>query len=325
MKKILLGTSAVALAFAITPAQSAEWEMTVGGFFTGGVGLASDEVQTDQPVVLTTDAEVTFRPRLTLDNGLQFGADFELEAQNGADGNTNLDEASMFVSGSFGKVEIGAQDGAGDKFGGGLPCPTFTCSDDGIFDRNGFSSIGVDGADSSDDTKISYFTPTFAGFAAGVSYIPTDGDNNTITPRGASDDNSIEAGAGYSNSFGDISVNVGFSYYYDGSAEDNNFGGTLGVGFAGFTIGGGYENNDDGDFSAWGVGLTYDTGPWNFGVHFADVIEDGGNDSDEYNGGVGVSYELASGVTAGAAFEFGEQNNSTDTAFAGGGYLAISF
>lgn len=317
MKKGLLATSAVALALTMTPASAAEWSMDVGGFYTVGIGFANDNIRANQSVLLVNDGEIHFDPTITLDNGLRFGAHVELEAQDGT-----IDESDAFVSGSFGTVRIGANDGA-QGLVGGIPCPTFTCTDDGFLDRTGASSIDVNGGNSSDDIKISYFTPNFSGFSAGVSYIPDDTGAATNRITQDNDDNSFEAGANYSNSFGDFSLGLGAGFYSDGAASENHFGVRGTVGFGGFSVGGAFGSDDDGDDTSWGIGATYADGPWNFGVHFADRLEVNGVDSDEWNAGLGASYALATGVTAGATLEFGD--DGTNDLFAGGAFLNLSF
>lgn len=351
MKKGLLASSAVALALAVSPASAAEWSMDVGGFFTGGVGATNDNVRSDQQIVIVSDSEIHFDPSITLDNGLKFGAHIELEASNGnsasidetvvgidlnGDGDaldtvslsgnsTNLDEYDMYVTGSFGTVRIGANDGAQDIHSGGIPCPTFACTDDGFFDRTGASSIDVDGASSGDDIKITYLTPSIAGFSAGVSYIPDDTDEGARI-SGNTDSNSFEVGAKYSNDFGGFSLALGAGYYHNGqptAAEEANFGVSAQVGFGGFTFGGSYGDNNGGDDKAFGIGATYDTGPWNFGAYYGDVLDAGGVSSDDYNAGLGVSYALAQGVTLGGTLEFGEAGNND--LIAGGAFVGLSF
>src|SRR3546814_18154268 len=48
------------------------------------------------------------------DNGVTFGFRVEIEADGGED--NNVDENSIFASGSFGKLEFGNKDGAEDSF-----------------------------------------------------------------------------------------------------------------------------------------------------------------------------------------------------------------
>ena len=321
MKKILLGTSAIALAGAFASSASAsEWSMDVGGFFTGGIGIVSDEIWDDQSMVIISDSEIHFDPSITLDNGLTFSAHVELEANADSD---QVDEHDMSVKGSFGEIRIGNNDGAQDKFSGGLPCPTFACTDDGYFDRTNGLSFGVDGSNSSDNTKISYFSPSFSGFQAGVSYVPSDNGDDNGRRSNNNDADSFEAGAKYAGSFGDFSVNLGFGYYHDGNASseyDDNFGVTGGVGFGGFSIGLGYQSDAGGEDKNWGIAGSYDTGPWNFGVYYGQADY---QDSDDWNAGVGVSYAVAAGVTVGATAEFGEVEDEDISA--GGLFIGLSF
>jgi len=87
MKKILMGTSAVALSsMAASSASAAEWDLDWGGYFEAFVGLASVDsaAGTDfDGVDVRQDAEIQFTPSITLDNGLKFGVDVQLEANAG--------------------------------------------------------------------------------------------------------------------------------------------------------------------------------------------------------------------------------------------------
>ena len=90
----------------------------------------------------------------------------------------------------------------------------------------------------------------------------------------------------------------------------------LNLGFAGFTIGGSYaEQNDAGteDGEVFDVGVSYETGPWGFSFTF----QHGENVDDENPGTdeeldqylLGISYKLAKGVALnayGAYVEFDE-------------------
>ena len=58
------------------------------------------------------DGEIHFEPKITLDNGLTIGANVQLEA--GPDALTDtIDEAFVFLRGSFGEVIIGDRNSAG--------------------------------------------------------------------------------------------------------------------------------------------------------------------------------------------------------------------
>ena len=62
------------------------------------------------------DNEVFINALGVTEDGLQYGSELEIEAGSG-DGNTEdvtLDEATLFFSGGFGRVELGREDGAED-------------------------------------------------------------------------------------------------------------------------------------------------------------------------------------------------------------------
>ncbi len=115
MKKVLLGTSALALAGAFAfPAASAEWNVRVGGFMTQAVAFGSADANFSgdyDGIDVLSNTEIFFLPSITLDNGLKFGANVQLE------GNTNgsdlIDESYMFIKGSFGEILLGSENSAG--------------------------------------------------------------------------------------------------------------------------------------------------------------------------------------------------------------------
>jgi hypothetical protein len=85
MKKVLLGTSAIALAGAFaSPAASAEWNVRVGGYMEQFVAFATSDPTEGNGAFASNsdfdgvdskqDAEIHFVPSITLDNGIKFGA-----------------------------------------------------------------------------------------------------------------------------------------------------------------------------------------------------------------------------------------------------------
>src|SRR3546814_12222419 len=104
------------------------------------------------------------------DNGGTFGFRVENEADSGQ--TNNVDENTVWASGSFGKLEFGNNDGAEDSFAvngsnsgvdyGGVGNPTSTFLTAAYI---GDARTSVDfrgGVDTSDATKITYTTPNFS-------------------------------------------------------------------------------------------------------------------------------------------------------------------
>ncbi len=140
MKKLLLGTTALAAAAAFSvPALAADKiELGLRGFFTGATAYADiDDVDLQGPVqddnfeevLLGTNSEIHFIGKTTLDNGLQIGfrAELELEADNRDDiivpddnptpdiEDDLIDEVYLQIDGGFGRVQLGQQDGVADQ------------------------------------------------------------------------------------------------------------------------------------------------------------------------------------------------------------------
>jgi predicted porin len=332
MKNVLMGASALALVAGGAAAQ--EWTTNVGGFMTLGAGYVDNDAHLAE-LELVNNAEVIFNFRLVADNGLTFGAKVEFEA-NGS--SNNADEYVGFVSGSFGRLEIGVEDGAGDRLAGAAAGNTaFTAAADAagfLFDyaATDVGVVSTDGGDTGDQFKITYFTPVFSGFQAGVSYTPgseggTSSDGTDVAGEG------FEIGAAYGGEFGDFSVDIGAAYLDNTSDNpsvtvDNAFIVSANVGFGGFTVGGIYGQQDlemGDDAGGFGVGANYATGPWNFGLQYAQGIED---DDDLMGISAGVDYALAPGVTAGAVVEYAEDDlpaGQDEEAFAVGAFLGLDF
>ena len=92
-----------------------------------------------------------------------------------------VDEASVYVGGTWGRIELGDFDGAADTLAIYAPVVGIEQIDGDAYDflaveQDGFSygsqPIGsmVQAPDSGDSTKIMYLTPRFAGIQAGISY-----------------------------------------------------------------------------------------------------------------------------------------------------------
>ncbi|HUF86076.1 MAG TPA: porin [Thermohalobaculum sp.] len=155
MKKVLLGTSAIALAGAFAaPASATEWTVRVGGymeqyaayqkpnvdlvtgndFFSTGLfapvpgpdGVFDSLTRHPRPdlsgVDSKQDAEIHFLPSITLDNGLLIGAVIELEGNTSGD---QIDESYMRIKGSFGEFNLGSENSAGYKMMYAAPDVTF--------------------------------------------------------------------------------------------------------------------------------------------------------------------------------------------------------
>ena len=309
MKKVLLGTSAIALASAYaTSAGAAEWEMKVGGYMEQHLAFAASDVSgftgdDFDGVDSKQDAEIHFKPSITLDNGLKIGAVVELEAfQNG----DQIDESYLFIKGSFGEILLGSENSAGYKMTYGAPDVSFVGVNSNSLasfvpysgalanDNNGdgdtadagetinvgddlfratLGSTYIENGGNNDAQRITYFTPRFAGFQLGVSYA-RDGNqdsNGQVNLNGNALNNIVDIGANYVNSFGGFDVALSGRWGIASSdVVQNNpqiWGAGINLGFSGVTIGGSFaEQNNAADFDgrSFDAGISYNTGPWGF-------------------------------------------------------------
>jgi hypothetical protein len=113
VKKILLGTTAIAAAALYAQSAQAQLTVSLGGYteFFGAyydddvAGRTSREFQLETEIVVRADGKA--------DNGLLYGAKVELQ-NNGSGGGVGTDEASVYLSGTWGRIELGDFDGAAD-------------------------------------------------------------------------------------------------------------------------------------------------------------------------------------------------------------------
>jgi len=344
MRAVLMGTTAVALIGATAaPADAAEWTVRVGGYMEQYVGYADVDAPVSgefDGIDSKQDNEIHFLPKITLDNGIEIGADIQREGNTSGD---TIDESFMRIKGSFGELNLGNENSAGYKMTYAAPDVTFLNVNSGsltffvpwsgtlagvglgndTFRRTlGTSFIEVGG--NNDSQRFTYFTPRFAGLQLGASYA-RDGrqDSNAQLDVDAANVNAGNAladvhdifdfGANYVNSFGGFDVAVSGRYGFG----DRNTGGTaeiwsagINLGYAGFKIGGSYADADadhaqmEGEF--WDVGISYESGPWGFSfTHSRGENVDNENaalgaDEELQQYLLGISYALAKGVALNA-------------------------
>jgi predicted porin len=287
MKKTLLASTAALTLVAFPGAASAQVEVSIGGFYEfefGAAGnddavLATNEGNADADEFgFRSDAEIHFDIRGTTDNGLNFGAEIEMEASDQNEG--DLDETWVFVSGDpWGEFRGGFTDGPTGDMNVAAPVVTPIGINDGtqadllltptagaldsIITGNNASFDTGNVVDDDDSLKIIYYTPRYSGFQLGVSYAPdpTNGNDNAqfVSDRDDNYKNEVQVGVNYEGSFQSIDILTAFTYTY-GSAGDNTTNGVggdiddfnaihfgLNLGWGGFTFGGGYANILEGD------------------------------------------------------------------------------
>lgn len=193
MKKLLLGTTAIIGAFALSQAAKAQagapLTVTLGGAFQFNAGLVNEDIDQDRrDYAGEYDASVLLGAEGKASENLVYGVKLQLlPDQNDRDA---ADEYYGYVSGTWGRVEAGAVDGAADRltvfapsdfgtggFAGEYTDFITTSVGGSTFFFNGINEIaGIDDLykafDSDDQLKLTYFSPRFAGFQFGASFAP---------------------------------------------------------------------------------------------------------------------------------------------------------
>ncbi|MDX1784590.1 MAG: porin [Roseovarius sp.] len=332
MKKHLLCTSAIIGCAMAAPATAQEWDMNWGGYMNqhvayADVGGTAAAGRDDDGIVFHSTTEIIFSPSVTLDNGITFGINVQMEGENTGGGALGIDESYMTISGdTLGRIVIGSENSAGYTSMVAAPGVTsmyinspsisafipFSAAYPGAFRTAGLSAYTEVGGNN-DTQRVTYFTPSFNGLTVGVSYARNNRGNasnnaNNNTPATLTD--IFDIGLNYSQTFGSTSVTVGARYGTADSqvaavSDPDTWGIGMQIGFGDFTVGGHYAENDNGvanglgDSTGWSFGGTYDApGPWAFeALTFQGETDTGGGVDASYEAyRIGASRDLGPGV-----------------------------
>lgn len=330
LKDALLASSAAAGTLLLSGAPGLTQELELSAFqrfLASGGGSDSDTY--DRGFAFSTDTEVHVNGAIMADNGITFGFRVEFEADGGATG--NVDENSVWASGSFGKIEFGNNDGVEDTFlvngsnsgveYGAIGNPTSSFLTTAFVGSARTSAELRKGSiETADATKISYTTPTFNGFSAGISYTPDTGcgtQGKAFCPANSTGvHDNVAIAAAYGGEFSGVDLKaavVGGVGHADADPEDGVYGigGGFAAGFSGITIAAGLVWDDlqgnGGEGWAVDLGLAYDAGLWHFSLNGV-YSEDDDSGDELHAGSATVIYNATSGVTVFAVGYLGEED-----------------
>ena len=260
MKKILFATTALAAVSVASGSIAQESAMmssggntlNIGGYYEFGWASLNDDNKvaanaSDSADAMTYgDSELYIEFENTADNGLTYGVQLDIEMVNGnrhgeAGPAKNAEESNIYVSGDFGTVHLGHDDGAYGRFVLWAPTSEGAYSqDDSIHgvkfldngtnagkrrDTNLAHSAAGGGNYYEDNAKIVYESPSFNGFKFGASTRDADkGDGNptafgasytgdigpgTLTVKGTTQSNNAEANDKQTDTFYGIGYDMG--------------------------------------------------------------------------------------------------------------------
>lgn len=315
MKKLLLcSAAACGLALSSAPAQ-AQIEVTVGGHTKNYIGwLDQDEAAGSEArdFDIVRESELHFNAEGVTDGGLVYGFHVETEVDGGDDSNT-VEESYLYLSGDWGRVNLGSEDGANYLLQ--VAAPSADSNIDGIrqyiqpvnyaIAPAGFTGLTpIDYANDATgfEEKLTYLSPILNGFQLGLSYTPdafsgaSEDINSTSGLSGfAVDDQEDNFGSGYEGAvryegtFNNVGLAVGAGYTQVESEENDPL-----VGF------------DSDDLEQYNVGLDLDIGAFGIGGVYTETENAAlRSDEDETTYVVGVDYTTGA-FKLGASYLNGE-------------------
>ncbi len=340
MKKVLLAGTAMGAASLI--ATSAMAEITVGGFGEFNMGV-SDGLSDASDETFGTDFEIHFKGSKDTSIGTaSIYAELEVNSLGSgsatSDNTTGFDEFDISLEGNWGKVILGNQDGASSQLNSNATGTTgaYNGMIGGARRSTGITPSGTSNitnglnAGGSDNTKVTYMTPSMGGVQAGLSYYDQSAD--AATERGFS------AGVKFSQDMGGASIAATAVYAQDSAndeatanagseADRDGYAFGLNVAMSGFGVGFGYLNQevdattsggtDNQEVNGFNVGVAYTMGDTSLGlIYEASEYTDGANAKEETTEyGFGVKHNLGEGVsvTLGAHSGEADDNNAATT------------
>ena len=292
MRKLLLGTTALAAAATLT-ANAALADVSIAGSYEFKYASRSSNTSTLDGTTMThgdTDMVVTFTNKT--DSGLDMSYRYDISPVGSTDGGgMTIDEASLSISGGFGKIVLGMDDDAADAYNideMDLPGeePTATMAS---------SSIGTSSSISSDDAmKVAYHLPAMGGLTAGISHTDRSAAGGTDT---------TSYGAQYAMEAAGASITLGYAVVADeNSTQDvdmENMGMKIVSGDVSVIISqGGYEASDE-DRDNAGASISYAMPNGMKIAAYTFKSEDDLDVGEEFTrSGAEVQYTIASGLTA---------------------------
>ncbi|CCG09557.1 porin [Pararhodospirillum photometricum] len=329
MKKILFGTTTLVAVGLLAGGASAadKIKLSLGGkqeVYFGGFGTFEDGgVKNSDGFGMDTDTEVYVKGSTKLDNGLTVSALIQFESEANENGGRNVDEQHIDVSGAFGKLVLGERYGV---FADGLRAPNVgeVSPDDTISiwllnNGNSGAHYGLDTTLDDDSLRVSYYTPAFYGFSAGMSYAPKPNQpgigsrSGASVPTGEYFRDEVQAAVSYDNTFGGVGLKADGSFITDLAKDESwAYRGGLAVSYAGFEVGGSYmgltsDNTKNAERSVWEAGASYATGP--YAVSFTYAQSDANISATSYI--LGGAYEMGPGVKVVGNVFYGNVDDDT--------------
>ena len=286
MRKLLLGTTALAAAATLS-ANAALADVSISGYYEWSVSSTGSDVAATDGTSFGNDSEIKFSFTNKTDSGLTVGMAVEMETDA-----AGIDESNIYISGGFGKIVLGQQDGVGEDYGVSatdLPSEEITAAGQS-------DSIGIENADIvdlGDDNKISYHLPAMGGLTAGVSYYDSG-------PEGSADQTAF--GFKYAMEAGGAGITIGGATATTENSTQDQDTQVLGVSVSSGNITANVSQatleRSNVDEESNGAAVKFKVSDaMTFTVHTTET-EDSSTSEKYTNSGAEIAYTIASGLTA---------------------------
>lgn len=349
MRFKLLGTlTGVLLASSSALAQQvttkAPFTVTLGGSVRSDWAYISDDTANAQDREARIDYRLHLKAEAKAENGLVYGFDARLRNnQNSIAGGQDIvgaDRKFIYLRGnSWGQIQVGDNTGVATQLETVTPNVGIGQGDVVTFANYGNYSFFYFDRDTY-ATRLSYLTPRFAGFQAGVTYTPEYRDNGRSNRRGDSDvtggnyKDEVEFALTTQQKFGAFGVQATAAYLTGkekiatrGDFSVLSLGGVVSYDIAtGQTIafGGNYFDNGETnkvktargtpESTGWNVGVSYTVASaWAVAANYTENMTEtpGARDQKDKVLGVGGAYQLAPGLSLQADMAFFDIESAT--------------
>ena len=167
MRKLLLGTTALAAAATLST-NAALADVSIAGSYEFTYASRSSQIASLDGTTMghgDTDMVVTFSNKT--DSGLDLNFRYDIGAVTSSDQALTGDEASLSISGGFGKIVLGTDDDASDAY----ELDEMDLVGEEPTSSHASASIGqTSGVSSTDAMKIAYHLPAMGGLTSGISF-----------------------------------------------------------------------------------------------------------------------------------------------------------
>ena len=292
MRKLLLGTTALAAAATLS-ANAALADVSISAAQEWHfISFGSKDTALDGNS-FSQDSEIAFKFSNKTDSGLTIAYTVEMESDAGAGG---IDESSLTISGGFGSIMLGQNDGVATAYA--IEAEDATQEESAGNMASATIRLDTDVAlDETDGNKIAYTLPAMGGFKAGVSFEDSG--------AGSASTDITAYGASYTAEASGATVTIGAATITQEQAagtpdkDAQNIGVKISSGAATFYAAQSIYQESDEDIEAQGVGASYDLGNGLVVSGYTMTAEDSLDAGEEYtSNSIEAAYTIASGLTA---------------------------